>query len=90
MYRGFNILLQHASNLFGIRKTMATAASPSPAAPSLRFQLPGLNMPLNWVPNIPYSSHTKNTTVEHLTQGDTKDLFPSPLNSADLSYESTS
>lgn len=58
-----------------------------------RFQLPGLNLPLNWTPHEPYSKFTyapnsgsgHTITTNYPVQGEGKDLFRTALNGADCS-----
>jgi hypothetical protein len=58
-----------------------------------RFQLPGLNLPLNWTPHEPYSKYTyapnsgrsHTITTNYPVQGEGKNLFRTALNDADCS-----
>jgi hypothetical protein len=55
-----------------------------------RFQLPGLNLPLNWTPHEPYMKHTyvPNSDMgqtHYPVQGEGKNLFRTALNDADCS-----
>lgn len=55
-----------------------------------RFDLPGLNLPLNWTPNEPYRKYEYDDnhnmqTIEMPAQGHGKGLFPVALNDADMS-----
>lgn len=71
---------------------MATSASPTPAAPAdsfSRFQLPGLNLPLNWVPSAPSTSTSTGTAVIIPGQGEGKDLFRNALNDYDVQNDHT-
>ncbi|KAG4439283.1 hypothetical protein IFR05_005216 [Cadophora sp. M221] len=60
----------------------------TPAPEMSRFDLPGLNLPLNWTPNAKFTryEHDNNhvmQTVEKAAQGDGEDLFPVALNETD-------
>ena len=66
------------------------SASDSEPSGFSRFQLPGLNLPLNWTPHKPYTKHTyvPNSAMERTyypTQGEGQNLFRTALNDADCS-----
>lgn len=63
---------------------------PTPPTGMSRFDLPGLNLPLNWTPNEPYRKYEYDNnhnmqTIEMPAQGHGKGLFPVALNDADIS-----
>jgi hypothetical protein len=60
-----------------------------------RFDLPGLNLPLNWTPHAAYTYHKcdDSEVIEYIkvpAQGEGLDLFPVALNDADVSGGYTS
>ena len=68
------------------------ASSDSPSSFS-RFQLPGLNLPLNWTPHEAYTKFThvqeggnnRMIQTQYPAQGEGKNLFRTALNDADCS-----
>jgi hypothetical protein len=67
-----------------------SAPSTKPLAFS-RFQLPGLNLPVNWTPHeaftkysyVPNSGNNEMVETKHSGQGEGKNLFRTALNDAD-------
>jgi len=58
-----------------------------------RFDLPGLNLPLNWVPNVPAStvvgeSVTK-TSPHEFKRGEARNLLKTALNESDMTDGTT-
>lgn len=53
-----------------------------------RFDLPGLNLPLNWTPNDNYSKYTivdgNPVKVDIIAQGEGRNLFPTALDDAHI------
>jgi hypothetical protein len=70
-----------------------TMASSTGSSRFSRFQLPGLNLPLNWTPHEPYTKFTyapnsgnnNMITTNYPVQGEGKNLFRTALNDADCS-----
>jgi hypothetical protein len=62
---------------------------PAPPLPFSRFQLPGLNLPLNWAPRKEYwAEYTKDKSRTKIREkipgkGEGKDLFRTALNDPD-------
>jgi hypothetical protein len=54
-----------------------------PVSEFTRFHLPGLNLPLNWVPHEDYIDIEEEPRIKVPAQGEGNDLFPSALDTAD-------
>jgi hypothetical protein len=82
-----NILSRQASNLYRHHKTMADPA-PATSVPLpntfSRFQLPGLNLPLNWEPYGPDSKWDGTKMVQCTASGEGRSLFRTALNDHDV------
>lgn len=89
--RLYRLLLLRIS--LSISRTMASSATTPVEFP--RFQLPGLNLPLNWTPNAKYRKYEYDDKqvmqgIDVPAQGDGVDLFKTALNDADVSGGYTS
>lgn len=62
---------------------MMTANAPQRSSQG-RFDLPGLNLPLNWTPHEEYHRSWGENPYYFPSQGDGKNLFPTALDDAHL------
>ena len=61
-----------------------TVQQATTGCPQARFDLPGLNLPLNWTPHKEYTKYSQPDRLAFPKQGDGMDLFPMALNDQSL------
>lgn len=61
-----------------------TVQQATTGCPQARFDLPGLNLPLNWTPHKEYTKYSQPDRLAFPKQGDGMDLFPTALNDQSL------